>query len=231
MADHLRPQDVVIPSGDAWKLFRIIAEFVEGFETLQTIGPSISIFGSARLPKTSPYYQMAYDVSHKIAQKGFSITTGAGPSIMEAANKGAQDAKSPSCGLIIDVPFETEPNKFIDPKLRVSFRYFFVRKVMFARYAEGFVFLPGGLGTLDEMFEVLTLIQTKKTAPHPVYLMGSNYWKGLIHWLRDSALHHKCINKEDLDLFIITDDADEVANGLEKSYKDRMKIQDIEEIK
>ncbi len=146
---------------------------------------------------------------------------------MEAANKGAQEAKGASCGLIIDLPFESEPNPFIDPKLRLSFRYFFVRKVMFARYAQGFVFLPGGLGTMDELFEVLTLIQTKKTVPIPVYLMGVSYWKGLIQWLRETALHHKCISKSDLDLFILTDDADEVAKGLEQSYKDRIKLQDV----
>jgi uncharacterized protein (TIGR00730 family) len=224
MSEHIRPQDIMSSSRDAWKLFRIIAEFVEGFETMSSIGPSISIFGSARLPKTSPYFHLAQDVAHKIAKKGFSVITGAGPGLMEAANKGAQEAKGTSCGLIIDVPYETEPNPYIDPKLRLRFRYFFVRKVMFARYAQGFVFLPGGLGTLDELFEVLTLIQTKKTVPIPIYLMGTSYWKGLIQWLSESALHHKCISKEDLDLFIVTDNADEVADGLEQAYKDRMKL-------
>ncbi len=227
MSEYIHPQDVSAAAGDAWKLFRIISEFVNGFETLSNIGPSISVFGSARLPKTSPYYQMATEVSQKIVKKGFAVITGAGPGIMEAANKGAQESKGASCGLIIDVPFETEPNPYIDPKLRLSFRYFFVRKVMFARYAQGFVFLPGGLGTMDELFEVLTLIQTKKTVPIPVYLMGISYWKGLIQWLKETALHHKCISKQDLDLFILTDDSDEVAEGLEQSYKDRIKIQDV----
>ena len=224
MSEYIHPQEIAASSGDAWKLFRIISEFVNGFDTLASIGPSISIFGSARLPNTSPYYQMAIEVSKKISDKGFSVITGAGPGLMEAANKGAQEAKGVSCGLVIDVPFETEPNPYIDPKLRLRFHYFFVRKVMFARYAQGFVFLPGGLGTLDELFEVLTLIQTKKTVPIPVYLMGASYWKGMIQWLHDTVLHHKCISKQDLDLFIVTDNADVVAEGLDQAYKDRIKL-------
>jgi len=226
MAESLHQTEITASTGDAWKMFRIIAEFVDGFETLPEIAPSISIFGSSRLGKSSHYYQMAVELSQKVVKKGFSIITGAGPGIMEAANKGAQEAKGKSCGLIIDLPFELEPNPFIDPKLGIKFRYFFVRKVMFVRYAQGVVFLPGGFGTLDEMFEVLTLIQTKKTVPIPIYLMGVSYWKGLIQWIKDMAITHKCISKQDLDLFILTDDIDEVANGLEQSYKDRMKLID-----
>lgn len=146
---------------------------------------------------------------------------------MEAANKGAQEAKGNSCGLIIDLPYEAEPNPFVDPKLRVKFRYFFVRKVMFARYAQGFVFLPGGFGTLDELFEVLTLIQTKKTEPVPVFLMGSSYWTGLIHWLKETVLHNGCIGKEDMNIYKITDSAEEVAEGLNYAYIQRRKIHEV----
>jgi uncharacterized protein (TIGR00730 family) len=225
MTEFIHPSETGMPTGgDAWKLFRIISEFVEGFETLSGIGPSISIFGSSRLPKSSPYYQMALDVAVQACKRGFSVITGAGPGIMEAANKGAQEAKGNSCGLIIDLPFESEPNPYLDPKLRLRFRYFFVRKVMFVRYAQGFVFLPGGYGTMDELFEVLTLIQTKKTLPIPVYLMGVSYWKGLIQWIRDTAVAHKCIDEHELDLFTITDDVEEVINGLEQSYRDRVKL-------
>lgn len=221
MVDFSHPTETNIPHKDAWKLFRITSEFVDGFDTLADVGPSVSIFGSARLKKTNPYYKLAYDVALKIAQRGFAIITGAGPSIMEAANKGAQAATQASIGLIIDLPFESEPNNYIDPKLSLRFRYFFVRKVMFVRYAQGFVFMPGGLGTLDEMFEVLTLIQTKKTHPVPVYLVGKTYWEGLIEWLRAVVKKHGCISQDDLDLFTITDDADEVAEGLLAAYKAR----------
>ena len=224
---NLRPSDTLPPAGDAWKLFRIVSEFVEGFETLSTIGPSISIFGSARLPSSSHYYAIAEELAKRLVQTGFSIITGAGPSIMEAANKGAQEAEGQSCGLSVDLPFELEPNPYIDPKFRLKFRYFFIRKVMFVRYAKGFVFLPGGFGTMDELFEVVTLIQTKKIVPIPIYLVGVSYWKGLLHWLKDVAVHHKCISKEDLELFTLTDSIDEVVNGLDQYYKDRVKLQDI----
>jgi len=225
MTEYTQPQELAVGgSSDAWKLFRIISEFVDGFETMSKIGPSISIFGSSRLPKSSPYYHTAIEVASKLAKRGFSIITGAGPSIMEAANKGAQEAKGPSCGLIVDLPFELEPNRYIDAKLRLRFRYFFTRKVMFVRYAQGFIFLPGGYGTMDELFEVLTLIQTKKTMPTPVYLMGVSYWKGLIQWIKEVAVPHKCIAKHDLDLFILTDDVNEVIEGLDQAYKDRLKV-------
>lgn len=223
-----QPSDIAPSVHDSWRLFRIISEFVEGFETLSSIGPSVSIFGSARLKQSSPYYQIGVDVAYKIARKGFSIITGAGLSLMEAANKGAQKAQGRSCGLVIDLPFESEPNEFIDPKLKLRFRYFFVRKVMFVRYAQGFVFLPGGYGTLDEMFETLTLIQTKKIQPVPIYLIGSSFWKGLIAWMKDTLLAQKCLDRSDMDLFTITDDLDEVAQGLERSYHDRLKLKEPE---
>ncbi len=228
MPEFTHPGDITPAQHDSWRLFRIISEFVEGFETLSSIGPSVSIFGSARLKQSSPYYQIAVDVSYKIAKKGFSIITGAGLSLMEAANRGAQKAQGRSCGLVIDLPFESEPNEFIDPKLKIRFRYFFVRKVMFVRYAQGFVFLPGGYGTLDEMFETLTLIQTKKIQPVPIYLIGTTFWKGLFGWVRETLLAQKCIDKSDLDLFVITDDLDEVATGLERAYRDRLKLKEPE---
>lgn len=228
MPEFTHPGEISPSTHDSWRLFRIISEFVEGFETLSSIGPSVSIFGSARLKQSSPYYQIGVDVSYKIAKKGFSIITGAGLSLMEAANRGAQKAQGRSCGLVIDLPFESEPNEFIDPKLKLRFRYFFVRKVMFVRYAQGFVFLPGGYGTLDEMFETLTLIQTKKIQPVPIYLIGTTFWKGLFSWVRETMLAQKCIDKSDLDLFVLTDDLDEVASGLERSYHDRLKLKEPE---
>ncbi|CUI16960.1 hypothetical protein PNK_1347 [Candidatus Protochlamydia naegleriophila] len=204
---------------DSWRVFRIVSEFVDGFETMTNLGPSVSIFGSARLAPDSIYYNLAVDVARHISRKGFAIITGGGPGIMEAANKGAQEVKGHSCGLAIDLPFETEPNRFIDPKYRLSFRYFFVRKVMFIRYAQGYVFLPGGVGTLDELFEALTLIQTKKIKAFPIYLMGKAYWVEMLKWMEDTMLSHGCISASDLNMFQITDDPEEVANGIERHYQ------------
>lgn len=213
-------QENKISTTDSWRIFRIISEFVEGFENMTNIGPSVSIFGSARLKPDHLYYQMAVDVAQKIANKGFAIITGGGPGIMEAANKGAQDAKGSSCGLSIDLPMEYEPNQYIDPKYRLQFRYFFVRKVMFIRYAQGYVFLPGGYGTLDELFEALTLIQTHKIRSFPIYLMGSDYWAGLIDWIQETMIKkNETISPEDLLLLQITDDAEEVAHGIERHYQ------------
>lgn len=204
---------------DSWRVFRIVSEFVEGFETMTNIGPSVSIFGSARLAPDTVYYNLAVDVAQHVTRKGFAIITGGGPGIMEAANKGAQEAKGNSCGLAIDLPFESEPNRFIDPKYRLNFRYFFVRKVMFIRYAQGYVFLPGGFGTLDELFEALTLIQTKKIKAFPIYLMGRDYWVEMLKWIEQTMLTAGCISPEDFDLFQITDDPEEVANGIERHYQ------------
>lgn len=204
---------------DSWRVFRIVSEFVDGFETMTKLGPSVSIFGSARLPPDSVYYNLAIEVAKHISRKGFAIITGGGPGIMEAANKGAQDVNGHSCGLAIDLPFETEPNAFIDPKYRLNFRYFFVRKVMFIRYAQGYVFLPGGYGTLDELFEALTLIQTKKIKPFPIYLIGQAYWLQMLEWIRNTMLAHGCVSEADLALFQITDDPEEVANGIERHYQ------------
>ncbi len=207
------------PSNDSWRVFRVISELVEGFEKMTSIGPSVSIFGSARLPPTSPHYALAVDVAKHITLKGFAIITGGGPGIMEAANKGAQMASGKSCGLAIDLPFEAKANDFIDIKYNLSFRYFFIRKVMFIRYAQGYVFLPGGVGTLDELFEALTLIQTKKIHGFPIYLMGKDYWVGLIDWIKGVVLKEGCISESDLDLFKITDDPEEVANGIERHFQ------------
>jgi uncharacterized protein (TIGR00730 family) len=162
---------------------------------------------------------MGVDIAKHISKKGFAIITGGGPGLMEAANKGAQEVQGASCGLSINLPTETEPNSFIDPKYRLQFRYFFVRKVMFIRYAQGYVFLPGGFGTLDELFEALTLIQTKKIHPFPIYLMGKSYWAGLMEWIHHTMLAKECISPDDLKLMQITDDPEEVANGIERHYQ------------
>ena len=206
-------------TGDAWRVLRIVSEFVDGFETMTNIGPSVSFFGSARLLPTSPYYDLAVEAAQSVSKRGFAVITGGGPGIMEAANKGAQTVNGASCGLSIDLPFESSSNRFIDAKYDLRFRYFFVRKVMFIRYAQGYVFLPGGVGTLDELFEALTLIQTKKIHPFPIYLMGSDYWKGLMEWVKETMLGKACISPEDLDLLHITDDPEEVANGIERHYQ------------
>lgn len=204
---------------DSWRVFRIIAEFVDGFETMTSLGPSVSIFGSARIKPGSPDYNLGIEVAKEISKKGFAIITGGGPGIMEAANKGAQLANGASCGLSVDLPFESESNMFIDPKYNLRFRYFFIRKVMFIRYAQGYVFLPGGFGTLDELFEALTLIQTKKIHPFPIFLMGKSYWEGLIDWMKGSMMGKECISPEDLDLIHIIDDPVEVANIIERHYQ------------
>jgi uncharacterized protein (TIGR00730 family) len=204
---------------DSWRVFRIISEFVDGFETMTALGPSVSIFGSARLKPGSAYYNLAVEVAQQIARKNFAIITGGGPGIMEAANKGAQLANGASCGLGVDVPQEDSSNVFIDPKFNLKFRYFFIRKVMFIRYAQGYVFLPGGFGTLDELFEALTLIQTEKIHPFPIYLIGKEYWEGLMDWIKETMLGLHCISEKDLDLIHLTDDPEEVANGIERHYQ------------
>lgn len=204
---------------DSWRVFRIISEFVDGFETMTDLGPSVSFFGSARLPPSSFYYSLAIKSAQLVSQKGFAIITGGGPGIMEAANKGAQSVKGHSCGLAVDLPFEAEPNHYIDPKYRLTFRYFFIRKVMFIRYAQGYVFLPGGFGTMDELFEALTLIQTKKIHPFPIYLMGKSYWTGLLEWMKNEMHAKGCVSDKDFELITITDDPEEVANGIERHYQ------------
>lgn len=223
--DSINEPDVQrLLASDSWRVFRIISEFVDGFETMTYLGPSVSIFGSAKLPPDSPYYEMSFNVAREIANRGFAIITGGGPGIMEAANKGAQSVNGKSCGLMIEIPTEEWPNTFIDAKYSIKFRYFFIRKVMFIRYAQGYVFLPGGFGTLDEMFEALTLEQREKTIRFPIYLMGKSYWEGLLDWLKKTLLEMGCITEEDFNLIRLTDDPMEVAQGIEAHYKHYKKI-------
>lgn len=205
---------------DSWRIFRIMAEFVDGFETMTFLGPSVAVFGSTNpKPMIPQYYDLAVEISKKIVRKGFGIITGGGPGIMECANKGAQDAGGRSCGLCINLPNEAKPNPNIDSKYQLNFRYFFVRKVMFIRYAQAFVVMPGGFGTLDELFEALTLIQTGKIKFFPVYLVGKDYWSGLLDWIRNTMLANNNITQKDFDLIRVTDDPDEIADGIEKYYR------------
>lgn len=208
-----------IKGENSWTMFKVIAEFVDGFERLNEIGPCISIFGSARTKPDHPYYQLTTDVAKALAQAGFGVITGGGPGIMEAGNKGAMEGGGASVGLNIYLPFEAAHNPYIDWDKVLNYRFFFVRKVMFVKYAQGFVVMPGGLGTLDELFEVLTLVQTKKISPIPIILMGKSFWAGLIDWIRSEMLEkQKTINAHDLDLFHITDDPDEVVRIINHFY-------------
>ena len=195
---------------DPWRVLRIQSEFVEGFGGLAEVGPAISVFGSARTPRDHPDSALGEAVGAAIARAGFACITGGGPGAMEAANKGALRAGGLSVGLGIELPFETGLNEFVD--LGVNFRYFFVRKTMFVKYAEGFVVLPGGMGTLDEMFEALTLVQTRKVTSFPIVLLGSSYWGGLLDWLRDSALTRGTIGEGDLSLIHLVDDPQEAVD-------------------
>tara|TARA_B100001250_G_scaffold82964_1_gene68453 strand:- start:1191 stop:1874 length:684 start_codon:yes stop_codon:yes gene_type:complete len=204
-----------------WSVFKIMSEFVEGFEKLSNIGPCISIFGSARTKKSNPYYKDAITIARKLTQKGYGIITGGGPGIMEAANKGAKEGGGESVGLNIDLPFEQTPNKYIDYEKSIDFNYFFVRKVMFVKYAQAFVILPGGVGTLDELFETITLIQTEKIQKIPIILYGSEYWEGLLDWLKTTVLEkEKCINKSDFDNFVLLDSIDDVIKVIDDFYKE-----------
>lgn len=217
--EHMKPHKR-IHTLDSWRIFRIMAEFVDGFETMTSLGPSVAIFGSTNPEPRDPfYYNLAALLAQKIVKKGFGIITGGGPGIMECANKGAQMAGGKSCGLCINLPSEAKANPHIDEKYELNFRYFFVRKVMFVRYAQAFVVMPGGYGTLDELFEALTLIQTGKIKYFPVYLVGSKYWKGLLDWMKNTVLEHNNIKKIDYDLIRVSDDPDEIADGIEKHYR------------
>ncbi len=192
---------------DPWRVLRIQAEFVEGFGALAELGPAISVFGSARTRPDHPSYAVAEEVGRKLVEAGFAVITGGGPGVMEAANKGASEADGVSVGLGIELPFESGLNQWVD--VGINFRYFFARKTMFVKYAQGFVVLPGGLGTFDELFEALTLVQTRKVTSFPVVLLGVDYWSGLLAWLRDTVLADGKIAADDLDLFRLTDDVDE----------------------
>jgi uncharacterized protein (TIGR00730 family) len=191
---------------DTWRVFRIMAEFVEGFQDLAHIEPAIAVFGSARTHPRDPAYKLTVRLAKGLAAEGFTVVTGGGPGLMEAANRGAREAGGLSVGLNIALPFEQKPNPHA--QLQMHFRYFFCRKVMFVKYASGFVIMPGGYGTLDELFESLTLIQTQRIKPFPVVLMGKRYWGGLAKWLRATMLKSGCISPDDLDLFTVTDSVD-----------------------
>ena len=200
-------------------MFRIMAEFVDGFERLNHIGPCISIFGSARTKPGTHFYQLAVEIGQKLAEEGFGIITGGGPGIMQAGNQGAKAGGGDSVGLNITLPFEQHNNPYIDPDKSLDHRYFFVRKVMFVKYAQGFVIMPGGFGTMDEMFEVLTLIQTRKISRVPIVLVGVKYWQGLVDWIKSSMLEmENNINAEDLSLVPIMDEADDVVRYITEFY-------------
>ena len=208
-----------IKTNDSWALFKIMSEFVEGYEKMSAIGPCISVFGSARTKPGTKYYEMAVEIGQKLAAAGLGVITGGGPGIMEAGNKGASKEKGASVGLNIDLPFEQSSNPYIDHDKNIDFRFFFVRKVMFMKYAQGFIVLPGGFGTLDELFEALTLVQTQKSAEFPIILVGSSYWTGLVDWIKSTMLEEEHnINEKDLELFTIVDTAEEAVNEIFEFY-------------
>lgn len=199
---------------EAWRMFRIISEFTEGFDKLSGLGFCISIFGSAQTSPDHPYYKKAEEIARRLAKEGYSIITGGGPGVMEAANKGAYEAGARSIGLNIDLPHEQNPNPYQNKRL--EFRYFFVRKVMFVKYSMGYVCMPGGFGTLDEFFESLTLMQTNKIYPMPLILFGTEYWRGLHEWIKSTLLYNGAISEPDLQLVCMTDDVEEVVKVINK---------------
>ena len=207
---------------DLWRVFRIMSEFVEGFETMSRLGPCVSVFGSARTKPGDAAYTLAEDVARELVERQFGVITGGGPGTMEAANKGAFEARGCSVGLAIDLPHEQATNPYISRELLIEFDYFFVRKTMFVKYAQGFIVLPGGFGTLDELFEALTLVQTKKVTPFPVVLMGTSYWQGLVEWLRETMLAAGNISPQDLILFELCDDPREAVDIIDAFYKEHM---------
>jgi uncharacterized protein (TIGR00730 family) len=209
-----------IKTNDSWALFKIMGEFVNGFEKMSKIGPCVSIFGSARTPKENPYYKLAVDTAAAIVRSGYGVITGGGPGIMEAANKGASEAGGTSVGLNIELPFEQSDNPYIDDDKSLDFDYFFVRKVMFVKYSQGFVVMPGGFGTLDELFEAITLIQTNKIEKFPIILVGTSYWEGLIDWIKKVLLNqHRAISAIDMDLIQMVDTPEGVTAILDDFYK------------
>ncbi len=215
----VRHWEGTVKGENSWTMFKVIAEMVDGFETLNRVGPSISIFGSARKKPGDYYYEKTVEIAQRLVEEGFGVITGGGPGIMEAANKGAYLANGVSIGLNIDLPFEQKHNPYIDTDKNLDFRYFFVRKMMFVKYAQGFVVMPGGFGTLDELFEVLTLVQTKKITKLPIVLFGSEFWSGMKQWIKDAMLDKEhTISPGDLNLIPITDEVDEVVDIIAKFY-------------
>ncbi|MCK8142405.1 TIGR00730 family Rossman fold protein [Flavobacterium sp. I-SCBP12n] len=209
-----------IRTNDSWAIFKIMAEFVNGYETMGRIGPCVTIFGSARTKADSPNYILAEKIAYKISKAGYGVITGGGPGIMEAGNKGAHLGGGTSVGLNIELPFEQHFNPYIDGDKNLNFDYFFVRKVMFVKYSQGFVVMPGGFGTMDELFEAITLIQTKKVAKFPIILVGTSFWSGLLDWIKTVLVEKELtVSPEDLNLFKIVDTAEEVVEILDKFYK------------
>ena len=209
-----------IKSTDSWVIFKVMSEMVEGFEKLAKIGPCVSIFGSARTKEHNDYYRMAEDIGAELVQLGYGVITGGGPGIMEAGNKGARRENGRSVGLNIDLPFEQNNNMYIDQDKLINFDYFFVRKVMFVRYSQGFVVMPGGFGTLDELFEALTLIQTDKIGKFPIVLVGKTFWSGLVDWIKKVLLEKEAnVSPDDLELFTVVDTASEAVSAIDEFYK------------
>ena len=209
-----------IKTNDSWAIFKIMGEFVNGYEKLSKIGPCVSIFGSARIKPEHKYYKLAVEVAEKIVDSGYGVITGGGPGIMEAGNKGAHIAGGTSVGLNIELPFEQHDNPYIDNDKSLDFAYFFVRKVMFVKYSQGFVVMPGGFGTLDELFEAITLIQTHKIDTFPIILVGTKFWGGLVDWVKNTLLIEGNISPKDLDLIHVVDTADEAVQILNNFYKE-----------
>ena len=207
-----------IKTKDSWQLFKIMSEFVNGFEKMSKIGPCVSIFGSARTKNDNQYYKLATKIGKELSTHGYGVITGGGPGIMEAGNKGAKMGSAPSVGLNIELPFEAHNNKFIDDDKDINFDYFFVRKVMFVKYSQAFVVMPGGMGTLDELFEALTLIQTNKIDKFPIILVGTEFWSGLIDWLKRTLIVEGTISEKDLKLISIVDTESEVIEIIDKFY-------------
>ena len=210
-----------IKTNDSWAIFKIMGEFVNGYEKLSKIGPCVSIFGSARTKPNEKYYTLAEEIAQKIVEHGYGVITGGGPGIMEAGNKGAHIGGGTSVGLNIELPFEQHDNPYIDSDKSLDFDYFFVRKVMFVKYSQGFVVMPGGFGTLDELFEAMTLIQTKKIEKFPIILVGKEFWEGLFDWIKSTLLEKfNNISEKDMDLFHLVDSSEEVLNILDNFYKE-----------
>jgi len=203
---------------DSWQIFKVMAEFVDGFEKLAKIGPCVTVFGSARTKPEDKYYKMAVEIGRLLAEKGYGVISGGGPGIMEAANKGAHEAGGKSVGLNIELPFEQSHNKYIDRDKLLEFNYFFVRKVMFMKYSQGYIVMPGGFGTMDELFEAITLIQTGKVARFPIVLVGTEYWKSLFDWVENTMLGNGNISREDLKLYRFVDSAEDAAQHIFRFY-------------
>ena len=208
-----------IKANDSWALFKIMAEFVDGYEKMSMIGPCVSFFGSARTASDDPQYQLTVDIAEAIVKSGLGVITGGGPGIMEAANLGAKKGGGTSVGLNINLPFEQKHNEYIDDDKLMNFEYFFVRKVVFIKYSQGFVVMPGGFGTLDELFEALTLIQTEKIKKFPILLVGKEYWSGLLDWIKVVLLKENKLDPDDLNLIHLVDSKEEVVEQLQKFYK------------